>query len=148
MRGSSKFPIAVHSLTFIAAFGDNNKITSEMLSKSIGVNAVTIRNLFSQLKKAGLIAVSPGPGGVKLGKNPEAINLLDIYQAVESIETDDFFKFHETVSPNCPVGGNIYDLLHGHLEESVAALKRELTKTTLKDLITELREKVPDLPAE
>ncbi|MCR1975432.1 Rrf2 family transcriptional regulator [Clostridium sporogenes] len=146
MRISTKFPIAVHSLIMIAALSDKKKITSEVISESTGVNAVIIRNIFKSLKQANMISVSPGPGGTTLARNPDSITLWDILTAVELMETDDVFKFHQRVRENCPIGGNIYVLLKTHLDSSVDALKNELSSVTLSMIVNELYNLMPDLP--
>jgi Rrf2 family protein len=146
MRVSTRFPIAIHALMLISAFAGHRKVNSNFVSASTGVNAVVIRNIFIQLKKAGLISVSPGPGGTTLAKLPEQISLWDIYAAVEAERIEDIFKFHENISPYCPIGSNIYELLYSHLDDAVKALKEELSGVTLADLIVELHQRVPDLP--
>jgi len=146
MRVSTRFPVAVHALIMVSALSGQRKVNSDFVSESTGVNAVIIRNIFIQLKKAGLVSVSPGPGGTTLAKQPEQISLWDIYVAVEAEKTDDIFKFHENISPNCPIGSNIYEILHSHLDDAVKALKEELSGVMLADLISELHQKVPNLP--
>lgn len=146
MRVSTRFPIAVHALMMISVFTDKRKVNSDLISASTGVNAVIIRNIFAQLKKAGILSVSPGPGGATLAKAPEQISLWDIYAAVEAEKTEDIFKFHENMSPHCPVGSHIYGLLYSHLDDAVKALKKELSGVSLADLVNELHQKVPDLP--
>lgn len=140
MRVSTRFPIAVHAL-ILMAFSDC-KITSEYVAGSTGVNAVIIRNIFSKLKKADIISIAPGPGGTQLNKPAEEINLWDIYRAVETDNTDDMFKFHANSSEECPIGSNIYGLLKTHLNDTVLAMKRELSAVTLSGLLTELHEKL------
>ncbi len=63
MQISSRFTIAMHILTYIATAPAEEKVTSEILADSVQVNPVIIRNILSQLKKAGLIAVKRGQGG-------------------------------------------------------------------------------------
>ncbi len=145
MRASTRFPLAVHTLLIISAFSDQRKVNSDIVSESTGVNAVIIRNIFAQLKKAGLIFVSPGPGGTTLAKKPVQINLLDIFNAVEAEKTEDIFRFHRNPSPHCPIGSNIYELLYSHLDKAVLALKKELCSVTIADLMNELHRNVPDL---
>ncbi|MCW4030170.1 MAG: Rrf2 family transcriptional regulator [Candidatus Bathyarchaeota archaeon] len=146
MRTSTRFPIAVHTLMIIAAFTNQQKVNSDLISQSTGVNPVIIRNIFTQLKKANLISVSPGPGGTTLTKKPQQITLWDIFTAVETKKTEDIFRFHGNVSPNCPIGSNVHELLYSHLDDAVEALKKELSSVTIADLIKELRQKIPDLP--
>ena len=146
MRVSTRFPLAVHTLMIISAFSDKRKINSNEISKSTGVNAVIIRNIFSHLKKANLISISPGPGGTTLAKAPEQITLLDIFVAVETDKTEDIFRIHANPSPLCPVGSTIYELLYSYLDGAVSALKNELSRVTLADLINDLHQKLPNLP--
>lgn len=148
MRVSTRFPIAVHALMMISALSGQRKVNSDLVSDSTGVNAVIIRNIFTLLKKAKLISVSPGPGGTTLAKIPEQISLWDIYVAVETEKTEDIFKFHENLSPYCPVSSNIYEILYSHLDDAVTALKEELSGVTLADLIIELHQRVPELDGE
>ena len=54
MHISNKCSIAVHCLIFINEYGEENKVTSELLSLSTGCNPVTIRNIISAMKKDGI----------------------------------------------------------------------------------------------
>lgn len=147
MRISTKFPVAVHTMMIIAALSDKRKINSEIISESTGVNAVIIRNIFMSLKQANLILVSPGPGGTTLARHPDSITLWDIFAAVEPIETEGIFKFHQNASEHCPIGSNIYGLLRNHLDDAVDALKAELSDVTISMLVGELRRLMPELPS-
>ena len=66
MHISNKCSIAVHCLIFINEYGEENKVTSELLSLSTGCNPVTIRNIISAMKKDGIIDVKFGTGGTAL----------------------------------------------------------------------------------
>ena len=146
MRVSTKFPVAVHTIMIIAAMSSIRKINSDIISESTGVNAVIIRNIFKSLKQANIILVSPGPGGTKLARNPKDITLWDIFSAVEPIYTDDIFKFYKQPDEYCLIGGNIYSILKHHLDDSINALKEELSKVTIAMLVDELRNIMPELP--
>ncbi|MFT4005811.1 MAG: Rrf2 family transcriptional regulator [Lacrimispora sp.] len=146
MRVSTQFPIAVHSLLMIVSFPDI-KITSDMVAESAGCNAVIIRNIFTKLKRAGLLDVKAGRGDTALAKPAKEISLWDIYTAVETDKTDDIFKFHSNMSGSCPVGCNIRSLLRGHFEDAVDAMKEELSSVTLETIRKELQEKVDEKKA-
>lgn len=140
MRVSKNFPIAVHSLLIMAQFGDTDKTTSARIAQSTGSNAVTIRNLFIALKKHGLIESTTGKnGGVCLAKSPKDISLWDVYNAVETDDIDEVFKFHEG-SGSCAVGKNIYQLMSPHVNDAFEAMKDALRKVSLDTLMTELSE--------
>ena len=146
MRISTKFPIAVHVVMIIAALSHVRKVNSKIIAESTGVNAVIIRNIFRSLKQANIISVSPGPTGAMLARNIKDITLLDIFIAVEQTNTDDIFAFHKHPNEHCPIGSNIYGILKYHLDDSVNALKEELSKVTITMLVNELRSLLPDLP--
>ena len=99
MQISSRFTIAVHMLTCMETFKEEYKITSDFLAASINVNPVIIRRILSQLKDAGLIEVKRGTGGAAVIKPLEEITFLDIYRAVECIEENTLFHFHENPRP-------------------------------------------------
>ena len=135
MQISSRFTIAVHIFICINAFESDYKITGEFLAGSVNVNPVIIRNILSQLKKAGLVMTARGTGGTSAAKPPEEISLLDIYQAVECVEGDELFHFHENPNPQCPVGRNIHNILDKRLKKAQEALEQELASTTIADLM-------------
>lgn len=145
MRMSSKFPLAVHILMIIAAFGEKTKINSDILAQSTGANAVTIRNIFKSLKDADMISISPGPGGAKLARSTDSISLWDVFLAAELSDPNEFFKFHEHADSCCPIGGNIFGILKSHLDESVDAMKQKLSTVTIALLLDETEKRLFDL---
>lgn len=138
MQISSRFTIAIHMLTCMEAFKDEYKVTSEFLASSINVNPVVIRRILSQLKDAGLIEVKRGTGGASIAKPLEEITFLDVYRAVECIEDNTLFHFHENPNVNCPVGRNIHNILDDRLDRVQKAMEKELESITLAEVITDL----------
>ena len=144
MKITSKFTIAVHTLLVIDMFGKENKVTSDFIAASVRVNPVIIRRTLLSLKAAGMVEVKAGSGGASLIKAPKDITLLDVYRAVDAVESTDggIFRFHENPNPACPVGRNIHTVLDGHLSSAQRALEDELQKVTLADLIKTLDDNV------
>lgn len=140
MKISSRFTIAVHILLCILLFKDK-KITSNFLAGSIQVNPVIIRNILIQLKKAGIIIVKRGVGGISINKKIEDITLLDIFEAVESLDGK-LFSFHQKPNSKCPVGKNINKILEPKLDNIQNAMEKELEKTTLKDIFNSLKNNI------
>ena len=138
MQISSRFTIAIHMMTCMETFKDDYKITSDFLAGSINVNPVVIRRILLQLRDAGLIEVKRGTGGAALAKKPEEITFLDVYRAVECIEENTLFHFHENPNPNCPVGRNIHNILDDKLLQVQGAMERELESITLADVLRNL----------
>lgn len=139
MKISSRFTIAVHTLLCILEFKDE-KITSNFISESVQVNPVIIRNILIQLQKADIITVKRGTGGISLNKKTENITLLDIFNAVESLDEGKLFSFHENPNKKCPVGSRINDILQPKLDNVQQAMEKELKKTTLKEIYKNLKQ--------
>ena len=144
MQISSRFTIAIHMLTCMETFKDDYKITSDLLSGSINVNPVIIRRLLSQLKDAGMIEVKRGTGGASIVKPLDQITFLDVYRAVECIEENTLFHFHENPNPDCLVGRNIHNILDDKLLRVQDAMERELKAITLADVMEDLEKYLQD----
>ena len=99
MQISSKFTIGVHLLAVIDYLGEDENVTSSVLAGSIGVNPVIVRNVMGNLKEAGLVSISQGRSGISLTKTPKQITFYDVYKAVDSVNDDGLFHFHENPNP-------------------------------------------------
>ena len=137
MQISSRFTIAVHVLIVIEAFHRDYKTTSEFIASSVNVNPVVIRRVLQQLKKAGIVEVQRGTGGASLAREPEEITLLDVYQAVDSVNKGQLFHFHENPNPDCPVGRNIHNIMDARLESIQQAMEKEMQSVTIRDVMND-----------
>lgn len=136
MQISSRFTIATHMLIILALEGKKQKLTSDILAGSVGVNPVIIRKTLSQLKNAGLISVARGTGGADIIKDLEDISLFDIYCAVECLgKSGQLFSFHDKPNPECPIGKNIHNVLDTRLEAIQKAMEAELAQTSLAEVV-------------
>lgn len=137
MQVSTKFTIAIHILAATEYFGRTEKVTSEILSSSIGSNPVIIRNIMSDLKNAGLIETKRGPGGITITKPLDQISFYDVYEAVEK-NKEELFNFHENPNPACPVGRNIHMALDGKLESAQKDFENDLKKYKVSDVVNDI----------
>ena len=135
MQITSRFTAAVHILTCIDIFDGQMRVTSDVLSGSTGVNAVIVRNVLGQLRKAGIVETRQGSGGAHLARPLDTITLYDIYKAVDCIEDEGLFHFHENPNVECPVGRNIHKAMDGRLKAAQAALEKELRSTTVAQIV-------------
>ena len=135
MQITSKFTVAVHILTCIDIFGGQMRVTSDFLSGSTGVNAVIVRNVLGQLRNAGIVETRQGSGGAHLAKALDEITLYDIYKAVDCVDDEGLFHFHENPNAECPVGRNIHKAMDGRLQTAQAALENELKSTTIAQIV-------------
>lgn len=144
MQITSKFTVAVHILTCIDIFGGQMRVTSDFLSGSTGVNAVIVRNVLGQLRNAGIVETRQGSGGAHLAKALDEITLYDIYKAVDCVDDEGLFHFHENPNADCPVGRNIHKAMDGRLEAVQAALENELKSTTLAQVVSDTRKLIDE----
>jgi DNA-binding IscR family transcriptional regulator len=117
-------------LIFINEYGEENKVTSELLALSTGCNPVTIRNIISAMKKDGIIDVKFGTGGATLAVPIQDVSLYRICVAVDPKAIDKMISVHPAPSPFCPVGKNIGDVLdrtYNTLKENLISSMKSIT---------------------
>ena len=139
MQIGSRFTIGVHIITAIDYFKDMERVNSEFLAGSIGVNPVIVRTVISQLREAGILQTKRGSSGAEIAKRLNEITLYDIYKAVGSVDMEGIFHFHEQPNPDCPVGRNIHRVLDQHLIDAQRAMEEKLRATTLADIVEDTR---------
>ncbi len=144
MQISSRFTLAIHIFACVDIFKNDYKVTSDFISKSTNVNPVIIRKILLQLRNAGLIEVARGTGGTTITRPLSEITFLDIYRAVECVEDNTLFHFHENPNEKCPVGRNIHNVLDDKLQRVQAAMERELQSITLEDVKKDLEHYLTD----
>lgn len=135
MHISTKCSIAIHCLIFISEYGEEQKVTSELLSLSTGSNPVTIRNIVSALKKEGILSVKFGTGGANLNCPLEEITLYRICSALEPDFLRKLIGIHATPSPKCPIGKNIYSVLDASYEKIRKDLQSSLQGISMKEIM-------------
>ncbi|BDI31067.1 transcriptional regulator [Capsulimonas corticalis] len=136
IRIASRFAVAVHILSLLG-MNEQDENTSEWMAGSIGVNAVVVRNVTGQLRRAGLVRTQQGVAGAHLDKALGEITLLDVYRAVE--ESVDLFSIHPRPNPDCSVGANIQTSLEGVFGEAQQAMENRLSQTTMAQIVQDLR---------
>ncbi|MFY0518220.1 Rrf2 family transcriptional regulator [Lysinibacillus sphaericus] len=141
MKISSRFTMAVHILS-ILKHNPSTVCTSEYMAESVNTNPVVIRKIVSYLKKAGLVQVRRGMGGAFLLKDLHLIPLLDVYRAVEVVEEDRLFHFHDQPNPNCPIGANIQSVLELILVQAQEAMEQVLKNITMEHVVTSLIDEI------
>lgn len=143
MQIGSKFTIAIHIITALDYFKDMDRVSSDFLAGSVGVNPVIIRTVISNLREAGIVQSQRGSSGAELIRPLKEITLYDIYCAVRSVDAEEgLFHFHEQPNPECPVGRNIHKVLDARLEEAQRVLEENLKQTTMADIVRDTMQAV------
>ena len=136
MAASCRFAFAVHVLAVLALRGDE-AVTSEKLAQSVNTNAVVIRRILADLRRAGLVCTCKGAGGgAWLTLTPEEIRLDEVYRAMESCPS---FSLHPH-QPNqrCLVGRRIEEVLTGVFNSAQAAFEEALSRRTLAEVLEDV----------
>ena len=143
MQITSRFTIAVHVIAALDYFKDMDRVNSEFLAGSIGVNPVIVRTVISQLREAGILKTTRGSSGAEIVRPLDQITFYEIYKAVDSVDKEEgLFHFHEQPNPDCPVGRNIHKAMDDRLKDVQKAMEEELKKTTVADVSEGIRQEI------
>ena len=146
MHISTKCSVALHCLLFIYEYGGKTKVTSELLSRSTGMNAVTIRNIMSALKRDGIISVKYGTGGATMNCAPDDINLYRVCKALEPDFLSKLIGVHSAPSSLCPIGLNIHSVLDRSYEKIRDDLKSSLEEISLEKITSDYHACIQEEP--
>ena len=135
MHISTKSSIAIHCLIIVSEYGEQKKVTSEMLALSTGINPVIIRNIVSALKKEGILSVKAGTGGTTLNCPLEEITLYRICKTLEPNFLSKLIGIHTRPSPFCPVGKNIHQVLDASYDKVREDLRDSLQGISMKEIM-------------
>ncbi len=139
MQITSKFTMAVHIITAIDYFKDSEKVTSNFLAGSVGANPVIVRNVMGNLKESGIIEISQGKSGISLAKGLDEITFYDVYKAVNCVDGEGLFHFHENPNIKCPVGRNIHLAMDEKLQRVQDTMENELRHITIADVAADIK---------
>jgi len=138
MSDSQRFPVAAHSLAYLAhkgAYSPAEAAPSAVLAASVPTNPVVVRRVTALLAKAGLIATRPGAsGGAWLLRRPEDIRLDEVLAAVNGCA---HIGSPPAGAKGCPVSEHIPRQVAKALTAAELAAAEALSKVTIADLLAE-----------
>lgn len=130
------FATAAHMLA-VLAYHNGDWVTSTTMARSIQTNPGLVRRILSQLAAAGLVETRTGArGGARLAKATHSINLADVFDAV-AMQPVLKTSSREPYKP-CPVSCKIGNALEGVFSDAEDAMRKQLKKATLKDIMKRL----------
>lgn len=136
MSDSQRFPVAAHTLAYLAhrgAYSREKAVSSSVLASSIPTNPVVIRRMTAQLASAGLIDTCSGVmGGAWLLRSADKITLDEVLKAVHGCA-------HLGSAPSgaegCPVSQAIPKAVCSAMQTANQAASNSLSKITVADLL-------------
>lgn len=135
MAVNTRFATGVHALALLASEPDVLQ-TSDDVAGRLNTNPVVIRRVFSLLHQAGLVESQKGPhGGSRLARPAKSITLAEIYGALDGGEL-----FHTAILSG-PETTKIGTGLKRIFKDAEEAMREELAKTTLSDLVKSKKSK-------
>jgi len=138
MRTSCRFAMAVHVLA-VLAYKDGDRVTSELLARSVNTNPVVIRRLLLALQEARLVETRKVAGfGSRLSRSAARIDLGEVFRAVEQEEA--FCLPPKKPNQACPVGHCIQAALEQVFSSALQAMRQDLARTTLADVVKRAHE--------
>lgn len=134
-----QFTVAAHIMAALGFF-HGDEISSATLAESVNADPTFVRKSLSKLSKAGLVVTKRGKSGASmLARPPRQITLLDVYRASEAPPA---FAIHSyPVEKKCPISRNLKECMSGVLSQAQESFERSLSKTTVADLVRQIREK-------
>ena len=145
MSDSQRFPIAVHTLVYLAhkgALDATGAVCSAELAASMPTNPVVVRRVTAMLGKAGLVESRPGAhGGAWLARPAADIRLDAVLHAVAGCAS---LGAPTLGTEGCPVGQRIPDAVRGALTAANQAATQRLGTITVADLLAEVDKAAAD----
>ena len=117
----------------LLADNQNEWLSSNYIAGSLNINPVLVRKEISSLKSANIVESKEGnSGGLKLNKNPEDINISDIFLITKG-KSNVFSLSKNAPNPHCQIGKKINENLMSLFEDIDESIKMQLKNITLED---------------
>jgi Rrf2 family protein len=136
MSANSKLTTAVHALCWLELSRRRGVqvLSSERVAASLKSHPVLVRRCLGDLRAAGIVESSRGPGsGWSLARDADRITLLDVQMALG--ERDVFALHPHEPNLDCPVGFGIRPVLGDLYADIREGVERHLAGQTIRDVL-------------
>jgi Rrf2 family protein len=114
--------------------GETDYISAKVMSDLLDIPKPTLAVIFNNLIRAGILESKEGiNGGVRFAKDPEKITLLDILLAIENQKS--LFQTNFELKAKSKRPDSVKKAVIDKLINVEDVMKKELKKTTLKDIL-------------
>ncbi len=142
MRISAKGRYGLAAMSYLAAnYKNGMAITVLHISETLGISKIYLEQVFSLLKRAGLvISIKGSQGGYLLNREPNGISVYEVLTAIETTMTE---KTDSTVAEKQPILDKALEtVVFSQLDD---AIKSSLEAISLEDILNNVeKQKEPD----
>ena len=134
MKVSRRFQLSVHTLLFIAVYGDEKGLTCDYISNELKCNPIVIKNILNLLCRNDFLIKVPSTSSIKLKKDVKDITLWDVYKITDEVNIINIFC-SDDLQINNPIISDLPELLVTPFEKVMSCIKDTLSKVSIDSLL-------------
>ncbi|MDU1202587.1 MAG: Rrf2 family transcriptional regulator [Clostridiales bacterium] len=134
MKVSRRFQLSVHTILFIAVYGDEKGLTCDYISNELKCNPIVIKNILNLLCRNDFLIKVPSTSSIKLKKDVKNITLWDVYKITDEVNIKNIFC-SDDLQINNPIISDLPELLVTPFEKVMSCIKDTLSKVSIDSLL-------------
>ena len=134
MKVSRRFQLSVHTILFIAVYGDEKGLTCDYISNELKCNPIVIKNILNLLCRNDFLIKVPSTSSIKLKKDVKDITLWDVYKITDEVNIKNIF-YSDDLQINNPIISDLPELLVTPFEKVMSCIKDTLSKVSIDSLL-------------
>lgn len=134
MKVSRRFQLSVHTILFIAVYGDEKGLTCDYISNELKCNPIVIKNILNLLCRNDFLIKVPSTSSIKLKKDVKDITLWDVYKITGEVNIKNIFC-SDDLQINNPIISDLPELLVTPFEKVMSCIKDTLSKVSIDSLL-------------
>ena len=134
MKVSRRFQLSVHTILFIAVYGDEKGLTCDYISNELKCNPIVIKNILNLLCRNDFLIKVPSTSSIKLKKDVKDITLWDVYKITDEVNIKNIFC-SDDLQINNPIISDLPELLVTPFEKVMSCIKDTLSKVSIESLL-------------
>ena len=134
MKVSRRFQLSVHTILFIAVYGDEKGLTCDYISNELKCNPIVIKNILNLLCRNDFLIKVPSTSSIKLKKDVKDITLWDVYKITDEVNIKNIFC-SDDLQINNPIISDLPELLVTPFEKVMSCIKDTFSKVSIDSLL-------------
>ena len=134
MKVSRRFQLSVHTILFIAVYGDEKGLTCDYISNELKCNPIVIKNILNLLCRNDFLIKVPSTSSIKLKKDVKDITLWDVYKITDEVNIKNIFC-SDDLQIASPIVSDLPELLSPAFGEIMNSIKDILSTVSVDSLL-------------